>query len=281
MPTLPVLRGQQSKTEMFGNAQAYERFMGRWSRLIAPLFVDFAGLPQQASVLDVGSGTGSLAFTVLERKAGTRVVGIDPSAEYVAYAKGRNTFGDRAAFETGDAQQTRFPGAAFDAAVSLLVWNFIPDPRKALLETRRIVKPRGTVAAAVWDYGDRMRMLRLFWDAVVAVDPAAEKKDEKHMPLCRSGELSRLWRQGGLEDVREQPIEIVTEFQSLADYWDAFLLGQGPAGAYVAGLSPEKAQALRAEVKRRLPLSAEDAPFSLPARVWAVRGSVPQAITRK
>jgi SAM-dependent methyltransferase len=259
---------------MFGDAEAYERFMGRWSRLVAPLFVDFASPGDEARVLDIGSGTGSLAFTILDRHPQSRVLGIDPSSEYVAYAASRNPFGSRAGFETGDAQALRFPAREFDAALSLLVWNFIPDPKKALLETRRVVKPGGTIAAAVWDYGDRMRMLRVFWDAAVAVDPSAAKRDENNMPLCRSGELASLWRECGLLEVREQPLEVETRFPSFADYWDAFELGQGPAGAYVASLPAGRKQALRAEVKRRLALGSENAPFPLPARVWAARGTV-------
>ncbi len=271
-PALPLF-AQERKPDMFGNAEAYERFMGRWSRLVAHGFVEFAAPEPAGRVLDVGSGTGSLAFTILERHPRSRVVGIDPSGEYVAYAKSRNSFGDRAGFETGDAQAMRFPAHEFDSALSLLVWNFIPDPKKALIETRRVVKPGGTIAAAVWDYGDRMRMLRVFWDAVVAIDPAAAKRDEKNMPLCRSGELSKLWQECGLQAVREQPLEIETRFPSFTDYWDSFRLGQGPAGAYVAALAPDRIQALRTEVKGRLAVSSEDAPFALPARVWAVRGN--------
>jgi hypothetical protein len=120
-----------------------------------------------------------------------------------------------------------------------------------------------------------MRMLRTFWDAVVHRDPGAEKLDEKHMPLCRAGELSALWRQGGLENVREQSIDITMSFESFADYWDPFLLGQGPAGAYVRRLDRDKLQALRDEVKRRLSLPAENTPLVLPARAWSVCGIVP------
>ncbi len=273
-PAVSALPGQDKKPDMFGNAEAYERFMGRWSRLVAPRLVDFAELPDDGRALDVGSGTGALASAIVERKPRARVVGIDPSGEYVEYAKNRGL--DRAAFEVGDAQKTSFPDASFDAAASLLVWNFIPDPKKALLETRRVVKPGGRIAAAVWDYGDGLRMLRVFWDAAVATDPAAEKKDEKHMRLCRSGELAALWRECGLENVREQPIEITTRFGSFPDYWDAFLLGQGPAGAYTAGLDAGRAATLRNEVKRRLGVSSENMPIALPARVWAVRGDVPK-----
>jgi len=263
---------------MFGNAEAYERFMGRWSRLIAPLLADFADLPETGRILDIGSGTGSMTFSIAERKSGTRITGIDPSKEYVAYATSRNRFPGRAAFQVGDAQQLQFADTTFDAGVSLLVFNFIPDPKKALLELRRVTKPGGRLAAAVWDYGGGMTMLRTFWDAAVTVDPAAEKLDEKRMPLCRAGELSALWRQGGLENVREQPIDIDTRFGSFTDYWDSFLLGQGPAGAYAASLNPGKLDALRSETKRRLSVTTENAPLVLSARVWAVRGDVPATV---
>jgi SAM-dependent methyltransferase len=239
--------------------------------------VDFTDLPPQGQMLDVGSGTGSLAFSIAERKSRARVLGIDPSSEYVAYATSRNPFPDRTGFEVGDAQQLNFPDASFDAALSLLVFNFIPDPKKALLEARRVKQPGSKLPAAVWDYGAGMRMLRTFWDAAVQLDPEAGKLDEKRMPLCREGELSALWRQGGLERVHEKLIEITMRFESFADYWDPFLLGQGPAGAYVRRLDRNRLPALREQVKRRLSLSAEDRPVVFSARVWAVRGIVPKA----
>jgi SAM-dependent methyltransferase len=260
---------------MFGDAEAYERFMGRWSRLAAAPLVDFSGVPDRGRVLDVGSGTGALAFTLAERKALLHVVGIDPSKEYVAYASNKNRFADRVRFEAGDAQQLRFPDATFDASLSLLVFNFIPDPRKALLQVRRVTKPGGRLSAAVWDYGSGMRMLRAFWDAAASIDSRAARLDEKHMPLCRAGELSELWSQGDLEDIREQPLDVTMRFESFADYWDPFLLGQGPAGAYATSLKSDQLHELRDEVKRRLSVSAEHTSFTLPARVWAVRGTIP------
>jgi hypothetical protein len=123
-----------------------------------------------------------------------------------------------------------------------------------------------------------MQMLRAFWDAAVSIDAGADKLDEKHMPLCRSGELSALWRQGGLENVRERPLAITTRFGSFADYWGAFLRGQGPAGAFVRSLSSERVRALRDAVKTRVSPSAEDAPIALSARVWSVCGTVPKRV---
>jgi SAM-dependent methyltransferase len=260
---------------MFADAEAYERFMGRWSRLVAPQLVDFTDVPDRGRLLDVGSGTGALTFALAERKPQCKVVGIDLSKEYVAYANSKNRFPDRASFETGDAQLLRFADQSFDASLSLLVFNFIPDPRKALREVCRVTKPGGRISAAVWDYGEGMRMLRAFWDGAVSIDPKAEEADEKNMPLCRAGELSELWRQGGLENVHEQSLAITMRFDSFADYWDAFLLGQGPAGVFVRSRTPDKVRALRGEVKSRVSPAAENLPLPLPARAWSVRGTVP------
>jgi len=260
---------------MFGDAEAYERFMGRWSRLLAPLLVDFANPPNSGYVLDVGSGTGALAFAIAKLRVRCHVLGIDPSNEYIRYASSKNPFPDRVRFQVGDAQQLLLSDATFQASLSLLVFNFIPNSKKALRDVCRITKPGGCVSAAVWDYGERMRMLRTFWDAAVSIDPTAGQFDERHMPLCREGELGELWKQSGLASVEERPLDITMRFESFADYWEVFLLGQGPAGAYVRNSNGERRQSLREEVKRRLDVTAEDAPFSLPARAWAVRGIIP------
>jgi len=248
--------------------------MGRWSRLVAHPLMDFINLPDEGQVLDVGSGTGSLSFAIAQPKAKLRVVGIDPSREYVAYANNRNPAPDRISFETGDAQRLRFADATFRSSFSLLVFNFIPDPLIALKEMCRITVPGGLISAAVWDYGGEMRMLRIFWDAASSIDDRGGKLDECHMPLSRPGELSQLWKQGGLKDVREQPLNIEMRFESFEDYWQPFLLGQGPAGAYARSLDAGPLERLSDELKVRLPLSGEGS-FVLPARAWAVRGRVP------
>ena len=249
--------------------------MGRWSRLVARRFVDIINLPDNGQVLDVGSGTGSLSFAIAQPKARLRVIGVDPSKEYVAYANNRNPVPDRISFEIGDAQHLRFADATFRSSVSLLVFNFLPDPPKALQEMRRITESGGLISAAVWDYGGEMRSLRAFWDAASSIDDKAGKLDEGHMPLCRSGELSELWKQAGLKNVQEQPVDIEMRFESFEDYWGPFLLGQGPAGTYAATLDASALQRLRDELKRRLPLIGEDVSFVLPARAWVVCGTVP------
>jgi ubiquinone/menaquinone biosynthesis C-methylase UbiE len=268
------VRGQQPSSSMFANGEAYDRFMGRWSSLLAPRLVEFADVAGARQVLDIGSGTGSLAFAIAQHNEHCTVVGIDPSKEYVAYAKSRNRFGQRVNFEAGDAQHLRFENSSFDCCLSLLVFNFIPDREQALREAARVARPGGRIAAAVWDYGSGMRMLRVFFDAAVKVDPEAEAIDEKHMPLSRRGELAELWKKAGLAEVDEQPLEITMRFKSFADYWEPFRLGQGPSGAYVRRQPPARLDQLREELKRRLSLASENVAFELPARAWAVRGAV-------
>jgi SAM-dependent methyltransferase len=259
---------------MFANAHAYERFMGRWSRLMAARLVDFANVPDEGQLLDIGSGTGALSSAIAQAKAKVRVVGIDASKEYVAYANSLNPARDRIRFEAGDAQQLHYPDATFHGTLSSLVFNFIPDRLKALNEACRVTQPGGHIAAAVWDYGGEMRMLRLFWDAAASFDDRARKLDEAHMPLCRSGELADLWKQAGLKNVEEQPLQIEMRFDSFEDYWQPFLLGQGPAGEYAASVDSAALPRFRNELLRRMRLSGEDVGFVLPARAWAVRGTV-------
>ena len=258
----------------FAQSHAYEPFMGRWSRLLAAPFVEFAGVQDGESILDVGSGTGALAVAVLEARPKAHVVGVDPSPDYVAAARGRAPRRG-ARFLVGDARHLDFSDATFDRALSLLALNFVPDPAAALAEQIRVTRPGGLIAAAVWDYGGGMQMLRAFWDAVVAGDPAAAPRDERHMPLCRHSELSALWLSQGMLAVGERPITIDQRFASFDDYWQPFEGGQGPAGAYVAGLAPTARAALRDRVRARLLGDDGDGPFALQARAWAVKGYVP------
>ncbi|HET6948299.1 MAG TPA: methyltransferase domain-containing protein [bacterium] len=257
----------------FFDAAAYERFMGRWSRRLAPLLIDFAEVADGDRVLDVGSGTGNLALELSARRR-VDVVGIDPSTAFVEHARTRAA-GGRIRFDIGDAQALPYEDASFDACLALLVINHIPDPRRVVSEMRRVTRPGGRVAAAVWDYGEGMTMLRAFWDAAGALDPSAASHHEGHMPYCRKGELSVLWTETGLQGVEETALNLPMEFPSFDDYWAPFLGGQGPGGSYVAGLSTDRREALRERVRREVGVEDPARPITLQARAWAVRGSTP------
>jgi SAM-dependent methyltransferase len=260
--------------DIFAESDAYERFMGRWSRQLAPQLVSFASVADGDALLDIGSGTGALAFALAASAPSGHVTGVDPSSAYVRFAQSRAST-DRVRFVVGDAQALEFRDATFDKTLSLLVMNFIPNPAQALREMVRVTRPGGVVAAAVWDYGDGMQMLRVFWDEAVALDPAIAARDERNMPLCKGGELAALWRAHGLEHVGERPLAIDLDFASFDDYWRPFLGGQGPAGAYTASLPEPRRAALEARLRGRLLGGRPDGRITLQARAWAVKGVVP------
>jgi SAM-dependent methyltransferase len=259
---------------MFSLGDAYDVFMGRWSRRLAPLLVKFAGVADGDDVLDVGAGTGSLTAAVAVAAPSSRIIGVDRSEPYVAIARTHHQ-SHRRLFQVGDAQHLPLRGASFDRVLSLLTLNFVPDPATALGEMIRVTRAGGTVAAAVWDYGEGMEMLRVFWDEAITLAAHADEKDERHMPLSRSGELGRLWGLHRLHTVVETSLTIETDFSSFADYWSPFLQQQGPAGAHVATLSASERAQLESKLRRRLLDERLDGPITLRARAWAVRGVVP------
>jgi SAM-dependent methyltransferase len=258
---------------VFAASEAYERFMGRWSRRLAHAFVTFASMGDARSVLDVGCGTGALALTIAEVVPSVRLTGVDPSSAYVAAAQARAPR-DRVRFVVGNAQALELPSATFDRTLSMLAMNFFPDPVAGLREMIRVTRPDGVVAAAVWDYGDGMEMLRVFWDEAVALDPGIAARDERHMKLSKQGELGSLWRANALDRVEEQPLVVELAFASFDDYWSPFLGGQGPAGAYVTSRAESPRVALEARLRARLLGARADGPFTLHARAWAVKGVV-------
>ena len=255
---------------MFGQAVGYERFMGRWSRMLARQFVEFALLSGAGRVLDVGCGTGALAQAILDASPQAHVVGIDPSRALVEHA--RSLMRERARFDVGDAQRLPFDDGSFDAACACLVFNFIPDQRAALAELCRVVRPGGTVATAVWDHAEGMLMLKTFWDAADAVDPGERLLEEPQPMLDRDG-LIGLWREQGLADCTTASLVFEMRFSSFDDYWQPFGLAQGPAGAYLAAVSPAVRAGIEQELRRRLLVRGRDEPFALSARAWAIRGS--------
>ena len=267
---------KEAEAKMFAASAGYERFMGRWSQLLAPRFIAFAGIKNGQRVLDVGTGTGSVASAVEASMPASEIVGIDPSQAFIAHAQ-KNAKSARARFEVGDAQALKFDDASFDQTMALLVMNFIPDANKAIAQMRRVTRPQGTVSACVWDYDAGMQMLRFFWDEAIALDSAIEPKDERHMKLSRQGQLGDLWKKAGLVNVKEEPLVIDQAFSSFNDYWDPFTKGAGPGGAYVVSLSPDRRQLLETRIRKRLLGDRQDGPFTLKARAWCVRGDIPNA----
>lgn len=267
----------EAEAKMFTMGANYERYMGRWSRLVAPGYIKFAGVKNGERVLDVGTGTGALASALESALPASDIVGIDPSAGFIGMAK-QSAKTPRARFEIGDAQALAFKDKSFDHTMSLLVMNFVPDHLKAIGEMRRVTRPRGSISACVWDYNEGMQSLRYFWDEVVALDPAMEPKDERHMKLSREGQLGDLWKRAGLVNVQERPLVIEQAFSSFEDYWGPFLTGTGPGGAYVVSLTPERRAQLEARLRTRLLDKRNDGAFALKARVWCVRGEVPAPV---
>ena len=265
----------EAETKMFAVSAGYERFMGRWSRLLAPPYIAFAGVKNGDRVLDVGTGTGSLAAALEASLPASEIVGVDPSEAFIAYAR-ENAKSPRVHFEVGDAQALKFKDGSFDNTLALLVMNFIPDHNKAVAEMRRVTRAQGTVSACVWDYDSGMQMLRFFWDEAVALDPAVEPKDERHMKFSREGQLGDLWRRAGLINITEEPLMIDQAYSSFNDYWEPFTNGAGPGGAYVVSLSEDRRQQLEARMRKRLLGDRQDGPFTLRARAWCVRGEVPK-----
>ena len=263
--------GHGNRTDAWDSGNAYEPYVGRWSRPVARGFVGWLAAPPGGRWLDVGCGTGALTETVLALAAPGEVVGVDPSPAYVAFARER-VDDPRVAFEVGDAQALRAPTASFDAVVSGLVLNFVPEPERAVSEMARVARPGGTVAAYVWDYAEGMQMMRHFWDAAGELDPVARELDEgRRFPLCRPEPLAALFRAAGLGKVETRAIDVPTVFRDFDDYWSPFLGGQAPAPGYAMSLSQERRAVLRERIRDGLPTNAYGE-HHLTARAWAVRG---------
>ena len=255
-----------AEREVWAVGDAYEAYIGRWSRLVAEPFVRWLNARGGLRWLDVGCGTGALTGAVLGLAEPAQITGLDPSAAFLELADAR------AALVVGDAGELPFPDRGFDVVVSGLALNFMPDPRGAVAEFVRVVERGGLVAVYVWDYADGMEMLRYFWDAVVTLEPGAAELDEgRRFPGCRPEALGRLWSEAGLGEVEVEAIEVPTVFADFEDFWEPFLGGQGPAPGYVMSLGEEGRSALRELVRARLPRGA-DGSISLTARAWAVRG---------
>jgi SAM-dependent methyltransferase len=260
--------GRASDTWQQGDA--YERYVGRWSRRVAPAFLDWLDATPGLRWLDVGCGTGALTEAILDRADPASVVGVEPSEGFLATA--RELVGERAAFLVGSAEAIPQADASADVVVSGLVLNFVPDARAAVAEMLRVTSPGGTIAAYVWDYAGRMELMRYFWDAAAELDP--ESPDEgARFPLCDPLALEELFSGPRFAAAGVSAIDVPTPFASFDDYWQPFLGGQGPGPAYVMSLRDDAKAELRERLRARLPIRA-DGSIPLIARAWAVRASV-------
>jgi SAM-dependent methyltransferase len=264
-----------SSTFVAADGDGYEAQMGRWSRRLAPLFVDFAGI-SGGSVIDVGCGTGSLTFALAQNDKIKTVRGLDFSPAYIDHASRYNT-DPRLEFQTGDACALPFPDAVFDHALSMLVLQFVPQADLAVQEMRRVVRPGGTVAAATWDSRGGLVYYRLFFDTAAMLDPKAGERRARaySRPMTRPGDLDRAWRAAGLQNVVGGMLTIRMDFASFSDYWTPNEGKDGPIAAYVGTLDPEMKAKLRTTVELAYLDGDPDGPRSYAATAWVVKGTVP------
>jgi SAM-dependent methyltransferase len=253
------------------NAIEYEKFMGRWSTLIAKEFLDWLSVPDGNTWLDVGCGTGTLTNLILEKCKPREIIAIDQSGDFISYSQ--NLINDPAVkFKVGLAESLEMDNNVIDAAVSGLVLNFVQDPKTASAEMLRVTRPAGRVGVFIWDYAEGMQMLRYFWNAAVELDIKATEFDEGlRFPICNRGQLESIFKEVGLKHVEEKAIEVKTIFKNFNDYWEPFLSNFGPAPGYVMNLNVENRKKLEAKLRRTLPID-KNGVISLSAKAWVVKG---------
>jgi SAM-dependent methyltransferase len=244
-------------------AEAYDRFMGRYSVPLGPLFADFAGA--EGRVLDVGCGPGALTAELVNRLGEEAVSAVDPSQPFVDAVRERHP---GVTIERAPAEQLPFADDEFDAALAQLVVHFMTDPVTGLSEMARVTRDGGVVAATVWDHGGGQGPLNVYWEAARELDPDVD--DESQLAGAREGDLSRLFREAGLQDIVETDLWVSVEHATFEDWWEPYTLSVGPAGDFVASLDDEGRARLRELCQAKLP----EAPFEVRACAWAARGLV-------
>lgn len=252
----------------------YDRWMGRWSHLLAREFLNWLNLPGGLRWIDVCCGSGVVTEAIVERSTPARVVGIDASSDQISFARQHRAHAN-VTFETADASTLPFPDASFDGAVCGLGLNYLPNPSEGLKEFCRVVRSGGTVAVYVWDYAEGARFLREFWDAAIATDGEAAAFDQAvRFPMCTPEGLRGLFEQSKLEDLSVGALKIVTCFTNFDDYWNPLLTGQGSAPNYLATRDKKVQAAIRERLRAALPTNP-DGKIEMHARAWAIRGRRP------
>jgi len=244
-------------------ADAYDRFMGRYSTPLAPELAGFASVETGQRVLDVGCGPGALTSELVRRLGPAAVAAVDPSPPFVEAARARHPEVD---VQRASAEDLPFPDNAFDAALAQLVVHFMADPVAGLREMARVTRKQGVVAACVWDHAGEHGPLSPYWEAARDLDSSVE--GEFGLAGVREGHLSELFGEAGLDEVEETYLEVSVEHPTFEEWWEPFTLGVGPAGDYLAGLDDARKAELRERCRLRLPA----APFVLTARAWSARG---------
>jgi ubiquinone/menaquinone biosynthesis C-methylase UbiE len=261
------------------DAGNYERLMGRWSRRLAPLFIEHAGIADGENVIEVGCGTGSLTFALTEAAKLTRLTAIDHSEIYLAAAKAKNR-DPRIHIEQGDGTALRFPDAGFDRALSMLVLpSVVPQPELMVAEMRRVTRPGGVVAAAFWDSPGGSPSQRMLWDTAAALDEAAAAARDRTMsrPIYAPGALARMWAEAGLVGIDQRSLMIRMDFAEFADYWEPFASGEGALGAYVGALGNAERDRLERHLRAAYLTGRPDGERSFVAVALSCRGTVPVA----
>jgi SAM-dependent methyltransferase len=255
-------------------AEAYDRFVGRYSGALARELMAAAGVAAGQRALDVGCGPGALTSELVTVLGAGNVSAVDPSPGFAAACEARNN-GVRVT--VAPAESLPFEDEAFDVALAQLVVNFMTDAVAGVREMARVVRADGVVGAATWDYAGGMTLLRAFWDAAAVIDAASQARDEGHaMRYANADELAALWTEAGLADVRTDAAVVSAGYDDFDDLWLPLERGVGPAGAYATSLAADRRAELKEAMRNRLGVDP-DAPFELTARAWAVAGIVPTA----
>lgn len=258
------------------SAGGYEQLMGRWSKKLALPFIEFAGIADGERILDVGCGNGSLTFALAEAADVGEIAAVDYSPVFVEEVARLNT-DPRISVRQGDATALPFEDGRFDRSLALLVLHFVPDAQKAIAEMRRVVRPGGVVAAAVWDHLGGMPGMRMMLDTAAMIDESGRAFRQRYcfQPMMAPDEMKNAFVAEGLAAVEQTSLLIRMNYRSFEDYWQPVAEGEGPFGKYAADLEPPLRTKFEAAVRDAYEAGRPDGPRSFVSVAWACRGTVP------
>ena len=259
------------KSGLWGNTDAYENYMGRWSKKVAPLFLQWLDAPGKKSWVDIGCGTGGLTELIAKTCEPVSIIGVDMAEGFIEIARERVKQAD---FHIESADKLSLPNDTVDYVVSALMLNFVPDAQSVLNEMARVARPGGIVALYVWDYAGHMQIMRNFFDTAILFDArSADFDDGKNAPICRPTPLKNAFKSAKLEDVSVKALDIAAAFKNFDDYWTPFLGGVGSAPKYCVALDESIRDKIRKSLQEKLP-TGPDGEILLAARAWAIKGKV-------